>query len=126
MTQNVLDTYDHEVEAILALLASLNERAKARRHNYGDFEREIREKFAGLGFTVDVNWYEFEVSGRKQDGAMPEITVTGRTDKDFTFDPDRQVHEVTSDVLGLGDEGVIKTDKETVSRLLDGHGGHQR
>lgn len=126
MTQNVLDTYDHEVEAILALLASLNERAKARRHNYNDFEREIREKFAELGFTVDVSWYEFELDGRRQDGAMPEVTVTGRTDKDFTFDPDRQVHEVTSDVLGLGDGGVIKTDKETVRRLLDGHGGHQR
>jgi hypothetical protein len=124
MGADVLDLYDHEVKAIIGLLAELNERAKAKQHNYNDFEREVRDRFAALGFTVDVSWYEFEAGGQKQDGAMPEVTVTGRTDGKFQFDPDRQVREVTSDILGLGDGGVIKTDKAAVGRLLDGQGGH--
>ena len=74
---------------------------------------------------MDVSWYEFEADGVKQDGAMPEVTVTGRTDDRFQFDPDRQVHEAVSNVLELpGEEGWIKTDKETLRKFLDGQGGH--
>jgi hypothetical protein len=125
MGADVLDLYDHEVKAIIGLLAELNERARAKQHNYDDFEREIRDRFARLGFTVDVSWYEFEVDGQKQDGAMPEVTVTGRTDERFQFDPDRQVHEAVANVLELpGEDGWIKTDKETLRRFLDGQGGH--
>lgn len=121
---DILDIHDSELAKILAVRDALNKRAESRKHNYNDFEREAREKFAAIGFTVDISWYEFEVDGQKQDGAMPEITITGRTDEKFTFDKDRQVHEVTRDILGLGDEGVIKTDRETLRRFLDGQGGH--
>lgn len=123
---DVLDVYDHEVEAMLGLLADLRELASSRRHNYGDFERMIRDRFASIGFTVDVSWYEFEVDGQPQEGAMPEVTVTGRTDARFQFDPDRQVHEAVSNVLGLpGEEGWIRTSPGPVRRFLDGKGkGH--
>jgi hypothetical protein len=121
---DVADLYDHEVEEILQLQLRLNDRARHRRHNYNDFDREIREAFAEIGFTVEVNWHEFSVGGQKQEGAMPEVTVTGRTDPSFEFDKDRQVHEVTRDVLGLGEEGVIKTDPDTLRNFLEGNGGH--
>lgn len=120
----MIDLYDSEVSAVLDLMAELNDRAASREHNYGDFEREVRDRFAALGFTIDVNWYRFEAGGVEQDGAMPEVTVTGRTEQGFQFDPDRQVHEAVHDVLGLGEEGWIKTDKETLRNFLEGNGGH--
>lgn len=130
MPQDILDVYDTEIEKILTVKAALDARARQRGHNYNDFEREIRDRFAKIGFTVDVNWYKFTVDGTEQDGAMPEITVTGRTGQDFAFDPDRQVHEVTHNVLGIpGQEGVIRTDPATVKQILErnGHGhGHSR
>lgn len=126
MTQSISELYDHEVAAILGLQRELNARAEARQHNYNDFEREIRDRFAALGFTVDVNWYRFGradgdgVLAEVEGAAMPEITITGRTAK-IEWDPDRQVHEVVHDVLGLGDAGWIKTDPGTLKRFQDGH-----
>ena len=122
---DVLDLYDHEVEQILQLQVRLNDRARYRRHNYNDFDREIREGFAAIGFTVEVNWHKFAVGGQEQEGAMPEVTVTGRTEE-HVFDKDRQVHEVTNNVLGLPSEdaGVIKADRETVKRFMEGNDGH--
>lgn len=121
---NVLDIYDHEVQGLLDLQEKLQERAKAKRHNYNDFEREIKDEFAAIGFTVNVNWNEYAIGGVRQEGAMPTITVTGRVDKKFVFDPDRQVYEAVHDVLGLGESGWIKTDPETLKRFTDGQGGH--
>ena len=121
---DVLDLHDSEVEEILQLQLRLNDRARYRRHNYNDFDREIREAFAQIGFTVEVNWHEFAVGSQKQEGAMPEVTITGRTEA-REFDKDRQVHEVTHNVLGLpGEEGVIKADPDTLKSFLDGNGGH--
>jgi hypothetical protein len=127
----VIELYDHEVDEALGVLAKLQDRAAARSHNYTDFEREIRERFAEIGLTVHVNWHGYSVGGQVQEGsAMPEVTITGRTDPKFAFDPDRQVHEVTANILDLpGQEGVIKTDPAAMRGLLDGsdHGnGHSR
>lgn len=121
---DVLDVYDHEVEKIIEVRQYLTEKARYGRHNFIDFEREIRERYAAAGFTVEVSWYEFEVGGQKQDGAMPEVTITGRT-APHVFDKDRQVHEVTRNILELpGETGVIRTDRDTVRNFLDGNGGH--
>lgn len=122
-TDSIADLYDHEVEDILRVQLALNERVRAKRHNYADFEKEIRSRFAEIGFTVDVNWYTFALGGTPQEGAMPEVTVTGRTMK-INWDPDRQVHEAVHDVLGLGDEGWIKTDPDTLRNFKEGNGGH--
>lgn len=119
------DLYDSEVEQVFAVLARLQDRARYRRHNYAGFEREIGEAFAEIGFTVAVNWHEFSREGQRQEGAMPEVTVTGRTDPSFEFDKDRMVHEVTRNVLGLpGETGVIRTDPETLKRFTEESGGH--
>lgn len=122
-TGSIADLYDHEVEQILAVQLALNERATAKRHNYADFEKEIRGRFAEIGFTVNVNWHTFAVGGTPQEGAMPEVTITGRTMK-INWDPDRQVHEAVHDVLGLGEGGWIKTDPDTLKNFKDGNGGH--
>lgn len=125
VASDVADLYDTDVEKILQVQLRLNDRARYRRHNYNDFDREIREAFAEIGFTVEVNWHEFAVGGQKQEGAMPEVTVTGRTEG-HVFDKDRQVHEVTHNVLGLPpeDAGVIKTDPDTLKNFREGNGGH--
>jgi hypothetical protein len=121
---NVLDLLDSEVVQVIALHAELNQRAAAKRHNYPDFEREIRDRFAAIGFTVDVNWYRFAAAGQLQDGAMPEVTITGRVPGGPPFDPDKRVHEAVHDVLGIGEEGWIHTDKDTLRNFLDGSRGH--
>lgn len=123
----MIDIYDSEIDKILGVQAKLQERARDRPRNYNDFEREIKERFEDIGFTVAVNWRNYALHGIVQAGsAMPEVEITGRCDPKFVFDPDQQVHEVTSNVLGLpGEEGVIRTDDgEAFKRLRagDGHG----
>jgi len=125
---SVLDIYDSELEKILAVTALLRERGATKQHNYEAFQREIEGRFADIGFRVEVNWYTFGYEGTpgEVDGsAMPEITITGRILPE-AFDRDRQVHEVTRNVLGIpGQEGVIKTDPETLKRFLGEQGaGH--
>lgn len=107
----MIDVYDHEVDELIRVQHVLEQRAHDRMRNYGDFEREIKERFAEIGFVVDVNWFSYAVNGEVQAmSAMPEVSVVGRTDPSFVFDQDRQVHEVTSNLLGLsGDQGVIDT-----------------
>lgn len=121
---DVLDVFDHEVDELMRIQQRLTDKARYHRVNYNDFDREIREAFAEAGFTVHVNWHKFSIDGQEQDGAMPEVTVTGRTDPSFVFDKDRQVHEVTHDILGLGDGGVLKTDHETIRNFMEGNAGH--
>jgi hypothetical protein len=99
--------------------------------NYQAFEREAGSRFAEAGFRIKVDWYEYSIGGVPQEGAMPEITVMGRIEAPAAFDHDRQVHEATHNLLRIpGEEGVIKTDPETLKRFLGeqqgnhGHGGH--
>lgn len=98
--------YDHEVEAMTDLLMEL--RAKYQGKQGVDLDamrREIIERYAGLGFRVTVDVYE-DMGER---GTFDfEVTVQERTEG-ILWDPDRQVHEVTNDILGLGDEGIIKS-----------------
>ena len=121
-----LELYDHEVLKVSAILRELNEKARHKKLNYNDFETEIKERFADIGLTVDVNWYRFALDGVEQDGAMPEITITGRTEA-HTMDRDRQVHEAVSNILELpGQDGWIKTSDAAAQRLLRGsRNGHR-
>lgn len=116
----MIEVYDHEVLQIEQAKKDLEAHAQGRR-NYEDFDREIKEKFASIGFAVTVNWYTAANPDNTEiEGVLiPDITVDGRIGTDgaiaepgtFTFDHDRQVHEVTHDLLELGDEAssVIKT-----------------
>lgn len=128
MSSDVLNVLDSEVLAIERVHLALNERARSKKLNYNDFEAEIKERFAEIGFAVAVNWYRFSVNGAEQeDAAMPEVTITGRTEKK-AWDPDRQVHEAVSNILELpGQEGWIKTSDAAAQRLLRGSDrGHRR
>lgn len=118
---NVLDLYDTEVLKIESVHLALQARARSKKLNFNDFEREIKDRFAEIGFEVAVNWYRYSVDGVEQENAaMPEITITGRT-APIAFDPDRRVHEAVHNVLELpGEEGWIKTSDAAAQRLLRG------
>ena len=126
----MIEIYDHEIDEVSKVLATLQQRAKEGSRNYGDFEREIRDRFAEIGFVVSVTWHSYAIGKIVQTGsAMPEVTITSRTDPSFQWDPDRQVHEVTANILEIpGQEGVIKTDDGGVFKEFlkgEGHGhGH--
>ena len=110
-----MDVHDSEINMIHEILNILRRRSASVR-NYDDFQREIIERFGQIGFVVDVRWYETDQPGV----LMPEINISNRTEKGFHFDRDKQVHEVTNDILGLGEKGTIKVDKEMMKSLEDG------
>ena len=111
----MIDVYDSEIQKIGYVTAVLRERADGKRLNYLDFEREIKDRFAEIGFTVSVTWNRYAVGGQVQeDSAMPTIDITGRIDPSEVFDKDRMVWEVTQNILELpGQEKgeVIRTDQ---------------
>lgn len=109
------DVLDSEILEIEKVLNTLKARSRGQMRNYDDFQREIKERFAEIGFVVDVVWYETNLAEVK----MPEIVIKGRTEAK-AFDRDKMVHEVTSDILGTGQGGVIKTDKAKVEAMMDG------
>jgi hypothetical protein len=83
------------------------------------WRNRIIERSREIGFVVDVLVFSTTADGRN---AIPGLYafdfVLKRRLKEF--DPDRQVHEVTNDILGLGDKGVIKTDHGVLRDLMDG------
>lgn len=108
-TADILDIYDSEVDKIHAVHRVLSSRAEGR-VDRDAFDREIHERFHEIGFTVSTLWYHAADDRGAVDGlVMPEITINGRIDAAHEFDYDRQVHEVTHDLLGIGDGGVINT-----------------
>jgi hypothetical protein len=107
-----IELYDHDVDQIQKVWDTLRDRHQKATRNYDAVEREIVSRFAEAGFVVQVSWFRYSLDGVVQEGAaMPEVSVVGRCDPGHEFDHDRQVREVTANVLGLpGQEGVIKTD----------------
>jgi hypothetical protein len=123
VTQQI-DVYDHEVDQLIAIQETLMARCGSLR-NYGDFEREIKDRYAEAGFVAQVVWRRYSIDGVPQEGALPDVTIVGRTGR-HDFDHDRQVHEVTSNLLGIpGQEGVIRTDQGGSFKAFREHGhGH--
>jgi hypothetical protein len=113
-----IDVYDTEVLAIEKVLATLRERSMGSR-NLQSFNDEAQTRFHEIGFLVDIKWFTTD----QADVYAPVIDIVGRTEKDFVFDRDQQVHEVTNDVLELGEGGVIKTNKDAM-KALEGHHKH--
>jgi hypothetical protein len=112
MTKGI-DLYDHEIIAIEEVVAAINRRTHdgAKSVDRDALQREIKQRFEEIGLVVSVRWYEFAIGDRPEavEGAlMPEIVFMGRTEAK-PFDRDQQVHEVTNDLLGLGEGGVIST-----------------
>lgn len=110
------EIYDSEIDKIHRLTDALNTKYKQGVRDVQGAQDEIKERFAGIGFVVTVKWWETNVEGLY----LPEVEFTGRTDPNFVFDQNQQVHEVTSDLLGLGEGGVIKSDLSSLI-LPPGH-----
>lgn len=109
--ESLIDLYDHEVAECERVLAALNEKS-GKRTDLEAFRQEIIERF-GLakcgshgesGLAVEVKVYE----GFEGEWYSFKIVIVGRTER-HSFDHDQQVHEVTNDLLDLGEKGVIKT-----------------
>jgi hypothetical protein len=116
-----IEIHDSEIMEIERIVAALNERlGSSRRTNLDAFNREIYERFAEIGFIVQVAWWDTNIPGV----LIPEICISDRTERK-DFDHDRQVHEVTNDILELGDKGVIKTDPAAMKALEQQHAGHK-
>jgi hypothetical protein len=105
---SLVDLYESDLDKIQRVIVKINEHV-GHDADFDALQREIKGRFEEAGYVVDVAWYEFAVDGHKvEGGAMPEITIQGRTDR-FEWDPDRQVHEIVNDTLGLGEGGWIKS-----------------
>lgn len=74
--------------------------------NLEGFRKEAIDRFAKAGFKVDVKVYDTVEQGTY----AFEIEVLERYAGEV--DPDQQVHEVVTDILGLGHSGVIKSGGE--------------
>lgn len=108
-----IEIHDHEILQLERVVEHLNaQRGKMR--DLEDFRREIIERFEEVGFAVHVIVNETDQAGV----FWFTISITDRVSGQF--DPDRQVHEVTSDLLDLGTGGVIKTDKAKARALING------
>ena len=116
---DILDSEMLEIESVLETLKRRSE--DGRRLDRGMFDQEIQDRFANIGFKVNVLWYETNMT----DVRMPEVTIVGRTEKVGAFDHDKMAHEVTSDILGLGQGGVIKTSSEDLAKIHGVEQGHK-
>lgn len=103
-----IDLYDHEILEAEKVLAALNEK-RAKVVNLEAFRQEIIGRFEEIGLEVVA-----KVWGTNEEGLYAfDIEIQGRCEP-HAFDYDRQVHEVTSDILDLlpnQDKGIIKSEK---------------
>lgn len=99
-----INLYDSEIDTIHRIIEALRRRASGP-VSYQAFQDEVIQRFHDAGFKADVRWYETDQEGV----LMPEIQIMDRIDPNFVWDPDRQVHEVTGDLLNLGEGGVISS-----------------
>lgn len=114
----ILDSEMLEIERVLETLKRRTE--DGRRVDRGRFDQEIVERFARIGFKVDVKWWHTNLDDVK----MPEIEIIGRVEA-REFDHDQMSHEVTEDILGLGTGGVIQTSKEDLDKIHGVEQGHK-
>lgn len=113
------EIYEHEIDRIQDVLSKLNEKTGRYGVDRDAWDREAQDRFAGIGFKVSILWHYTNI----ENCYLPEITMYDRTEP-ITWDPDRQVHEVTNDYLGLGEGGVIKTKSGLHVVSHHRHGGH--
>lgn len=117
--QSMIDLYDSEILAIEKVLDQLNAEDVGKRKQVDSVDHKIEDMFRRIGLKVSVMWYTAaDRRGQEVDGVfIPEVTIQDRIDR-HEFDHDRQVHQVTNDLLELGDKGVIKTTKAPEKKFL--------
>lgn len=110
---STIDLYDSDILRIEKVLDQLNAEDVGKKRDVEAVVQKITDLFARIGLRVDVKvWTAADARGQEVEGVfIPEITINGRVDPKHEFDYDRMVHEVTNDLLELGEGGVIKTQK---------------
>lgn len=117
------DILDSEILEIEKVYNFVNAKAQhSARLNRGEFDREIVDRFAAIGFRVEVAWWHTD----QDDVKIPEIQITGRINQSpFGFDHERMQHEVRKDVLELGQGGIIKASPADVQAALAKERSHK-
>jgi hypothetical protein len=102
----LIDIYDSDLIRAEEVLRVLNEKS-GKLKNLEEFRKEIIGRFEEIGLVVDP-----KVWTTTEEGVFAfDVEITGRCEK-HAFDYDRQVHEVTHDILELlppGERGTIKS-----------------
>lgn len=117
------DVLDSELVQIEQVINKLNEAQWKSGVYLEGWRKEAIERFADIGFKVDVVVFSTDQEGLYAFDLVIQDRLAGE------FDPDKMVHEVTNDLLGLGEGGVIKT-KGGLHLVQGGHshshdsGGH--
>lgn len=103
------DLYDSETIEINRLMAAISQNVGAQREG-GALQREIRERFAEIGFVVRCDLWKDDDDPRPWDERpwRPVISLIGRTEKQGEFDHDRMGHEVRSNILGKNAQGDVQ------------------
>lgn len=104
-----IDLHDSEIAKVGEVMVRLRERAGHR--DLESFRVEIIDRFVQIGLEVDPLVWSTNVAGVY----IFEVVIKARLEGEF--DPERQVHEVTNDILGLGEGGVINTKKKQTPGL---------
>jgi hypothetical protein len=110
-----VDLNDSDFLKLEEVLRYLN-RKRGEKVPLEPFRQEIIDRFAHVGFKVNVRFYTTNVEGVY----IPEIAIVSRIDGEF--DPDQQVWEATQDILGLGEGGVIPSGAPGLHIVKDEHG----
>lgn len=102
-----LDLYDSDILAIEKGPLAWMKAKQASAMPLEEFRRTAIAKFAEIGLDADVLTYTTTERGT----FAFDVEIRGRLAK-HEFDYDRQVHEVTHNILELSDQdgGVIKSD----------------
>jgi len=105
------DLYDSERIEISRVLAAISQNT-GKQVEGGAFQREVRERFAEIGFVVRCDLKKDMLDPRPWEDKpwMPDISLIGRVEKQGEFDHERMGHEVRSNILGKkGQDNVQKT-----------------
>lgn len=107
---DVEDLYDSERIAINHVMGALADKIGKGGIEGSAFQREVRERFAEIGFVVRCDFYRDDDDPRPWDDRpwIPQITLVGRTEQQGEFDHDQMGHEVRSNILGKNAQGDIQ------------------
>lgn len=109
----MIELNDHEILKLEKISKWAESQAGSRR-DIDQFTKDIRERINHIGLEAEVKVMETD-----QEGVYAfEVEINGRVGGSV-FDPDRQVHEVTSNLLDLPgqDKGFIKS-REYLDKLV--------
>jgi hypothetical protein len=101
----LIDIYDSDMIAMDQGPVAWMAAHQGRSMNLDAFKQGAEEQFREVGFDATVKVFETSEPGT----FAFDVEINHRVDPGFRFDPDRQVHEVTRDLLGTGESGFIKT-----------------